>query len=392
MKRTLLLAFAFLAAAAPQQGYAQVIVPNEQLAPPLLEPSDSAERWYGTQPGDRRIRVEVRMNSGDNALTGRTYQGQNFGSRTMQVLPILIIVDVVQPKPGEIEPEMDFSVLASGNLSAAKQEGAIFKVAHQEAMRPGEQPVTISGAPETVTVDWGELRYTAKRWRILVNVQCQVRPRDGKPLPKPQAFACQFAYSTSARSADGPREWRTAWTPPFGVTTNWTADSGSMVSLPTWGEVESPRSLPMIGFLLFVALVLLYASVGEPLLRRLRRGNVLHAMDPEEEFWQVVLPLFESNKVAGGYALDRNTIIDIIASLKHFADSKGAGASVCIRLSTSTADVLMAQKHNIICGEDLARIIYPLEVDVVRNGGEFKPGAASDLLNGLRRVVAGFPD
>ena len=393
MRLLLLFTLSLLALGLPSRVGAQVMLPDDQLAPPILEPSDSSERWYGNGPADnKRIRMQVRLNVGEDAIPGLTYQhAQNFGNRTMQVVPILIIVDALTAKPGDPMPELDFRALASGNLSDAKQEGAIFKVARSEAMLPGEPVVTIPGGAEEVTVDWGEKRYSARRWRIVVNVQCQVRPRDGKPLAKPQPFAFQFSYSTSLRSENGPREWRTAWSPPFAVTTSWTADSGPMVSLPAARDFDRPPSLLLAGALLFLTVVILFMSFGDLVIRRLRHRNYYHALDPEEEFWKVVSPLFAACKVADGYALPIGAVYDVVIALKRFADAKGAGTSVGFRLSTSTADKLEGEKHNIVCGDELSRIINQLEVLVIREGRELKPGAAKDVFLSLQRLVGGFP-
>ncbi len=367
---------------------------NQQLAPPRLVPADAAEKWYG-EPGHRRLRVEIRMNNSDsNASSESTYrQGEHFGNRTMQVLPLKITVDAIIPEAGQMVPEVDFTMLKNGQFSVLPQERPIFKLARPEVMKPGE-PVVYISQPRQVSFLWGKKEFHAWRYEIVAHVQVHVRPEDGNPLPKPHPFVFSFAYATQLR-ADGIKDWQTVSSPVFGVTTNWTADSGPSVSI---GHTEPAQQRPKmaVGLTLILFGTTLFLWVwADPLLAFLRRHNRLRKLDAEEEFWSLVRPVFHSaftpadteSSQPAGYVLDKKEARIIVRALKKYADEKGAGTSSGLRLQTMTYEAIEANRQNITCGDSICDLLSQLERSVLRQGKHLASGAGAEILEKLENLV-----
>ncbi|CAN5523387.1 hypothetical protein BH10CYA1_BH10CYA1_32070 [soil metagenome] len=372
-------------------------LPNQQLAPPRLVPADAAEKWYGERPGDRRLRVEIRMNNSDsNASPENTYgQGEHFGNRTMQVQPLKITVDVIIPdKPGQMVPEVDFTMLENGQFSVLPQERPIFKLARAEVMRPGEPVVYIPSKPRRVSFLWGKKEYHAWRYEIVAHVQVRVRPEDGNPLPKPHPFVFSFAYATQLR-ADGIKDWQTVSSPVFGVTTNWTADSGPSVSIGhTEPAPQRPKMAVGLTLIFFGTTLSLWVWAG-PILALMRRRNRLRKLDAEEEFWSVVRPVFADTltpadaklSLPRGYILYKTEARIIVRALKKYADDKGAGTGSGLLLQTMTFEAIEANKQNITCGDSICDLLSRLERSVLREGKRMAPGAGAEILEKLENLV-----
>jgi hypothetical protein len=365
---------------------------NKQLAPPRLVPADSAEKWYGSRPGDRNLRVEIRMFNADSSALSEQHsygQGEHFGNRTMQVHPLKITVDAVLPdKDGQLVPQVDFTMLRNGQFSVLPQERPMFKLARLEVMKPGEAVVEIPSTPRHVTFTWGKKEYRALRYEILVHVQVCVRPEDGTPLPKPHPFVFTFAYSTQVR-ADGVQDWQTDTSPVFGITTNWTADSGPSVSI---GRVEPAPQQPKLAVgvtLIFFGATIFLWVWASPILSILRRRNSLRTLDPEERFWIVVKPVFDAAAVpsSSGYRLNVADARTIIGALKKYADDQGAGASSKLTLRTMTYEEIESRKQDINNGEAIVELLTRLERSLLREGRNLSEGAAADIRARLEGLV-----
>ncbi len=378
------------------QCLSQVPSLNQQLAPPRLVPADAAEKWYGERPGERRLRVEIRMNNSDsNASSENTYwQGEHFGNRTMQVQPLKITVDAIIPEAGQMVPEVDFTMLKNGQFSVLPQERPIFKLARPEVMQPGEPVVYIPSKPRRVSFLWGKREYHAWRYEVVAHVQVRVRPEDGNPLPKPHPFVFSFAYATQLR-ADGIKDWQTVSSPVFGVTTNWTADSGPSVSIGhTEPAPQRPKMAVGLTLIFFGTTLFLWVWAG-PILAFLRRHNRLRKLDAEEEFWSLVLPVFQAaftpadakNSLPSGYVLYKTEARIIVRALKKYADDKGAGASSGLHLQTMTYEAIEANRQNITCGDSICDLLSQLERSVLRQGKRLAAGAGAEILEKLENLV-----
>lgn len=337
----------------------------QQPAWATLMPAKVQRQWYE----DHHIYIEVTTAQPQGIAV---HGAEHFGNRVGNIVPFNIKVFLLEPQSTTTDEraiEVNFSALRRGQLQAVADADPDWLLADKRVLPPGEVPISVPDAPKAVLIKWGNSQYKAQLWEIKLYAQTM---RRAQPLP----FSIDFAFARELLPSGG-LDWKAISTPEYLVSMSATADKSQDLATGNTQPVPQEKPIALAFALIAVGLTLVFAPAARAIVPALRsRFAKTSNLNPVEEAWRVLKPIFAAAKSDCGYNFNQAQVRDIVRALKRF-----------FNIEAWTVEQLWEHRFDLDDGELLHSVLLPMETGALEMGSTLSADRGAQLVERIERLV-----